>query len=273
MTHIQIPAQRFPAERWLAWGLALAAAGLALTMSAARAVPSHRAALWQVVRSCVADKHLTGLPYPCLAVDLTEGEERGHVVLRPPWANDMILTPTRESVGVEDPFLQSPEAPNYFAEAWRARTMIATANGRPPARDQIALVVNSRPVRGQDQLHIHIGCLVPEARRFLAGAAPKLPLDQWRLIGPVVPHQPFWALRVRSADLAGVEPFRLDRAELGGAVRDPADLVIAVVGATVSGNDEILILASYERAPGSWWPVGSDNLIDQRCQGEAEARG
>jgi CDP-diacylglycerol pyrophosphatase len=264
---------RIPAQRWPVWGFALAAAGLALTMSAAFAVASDRAALWQVVRSCVADKRLTGLPFPCLAVDLTGGEARGHVVLRPPWANDMILTPTRQSVGIEDPFLQSPEAPNYFAEAWRTRTMIATTNDRPPARDQVALVVNSRPVRGQDQLHIHIGCLVPEAARFLAGAAAKLPPDQWRLIGPVVPHQPFWALRVRSAELAGVEPFRLVRAELGGAVRDPADLVIAVVGATVMGNDEFLILASYNRAPGSWWPVGAENLIDQRCRGEAEARG
>ena len=29
-------------------------------------------------------------------------------------------------IGVEDPFLQTPEAPNYFAEGWAARGMIAT---------------------------------------------------------------------------------------------------------------------------------------------------
>ena len=268
MTKIEIPA-----KRWVAGGLALVAGALATTLGAASVDPSDRGALWEVVRACVADARLTGLPFPCLAVDLAGGAERGHVVLRPPWVNDLILSPTRKSAGVEDPFLQSPDAPNYFAAAWRARTMIATANGRPPARDQIVLVVNAGPERGQDQLHIHIGCLLPEARRFLAAASPNLPLNQWRLIGPVVPHQPFWALRVRSADLAGVEPFRLVREELSRAVRNPADLVIAVVGARVAGQDDVLILASYVGAPGSWSPVGSDDLLDERCRGEAEAAG
>ena len=43
-----------------------------------------RQVLWQVVRACVADFNLTGAPFPCLAVNLFGGEERGYVVLRPP---------------------------------------------------------------------------------------------------------------------------------------------------------------------------------------------
>ncbi len=261
----------FPPIRARCWLLGLVGSGLALIAGAALAVAKDRDALWQVVHACVADKRLTGLPFPCLSVDLSQGEERGAVVLRPPWDNDLILSPTRRSIGIEDPFLQSPDAPNYFAEAWRAGGMIATANGGPPDRDQIALIVNSRPVRGQDQLHIHIGCLVPKARRFLAETATGLPLDTWRLIEPVVPHQPFWALRIRSADLDGVEPFRLVVAELGGAVRDPGDIMIMVAGARVAGHDEFLILATYSHAPGSWWPIGAEGLIDRRCRGEAAA--
>ncbi len=250
-------------------GLAgLVAAALALTAGAAFAIVSDRDGLWKVVGACVADQRLTGLPLPCLAVDLAEGQARGHILLRPPWANDLILSPTRRSVGIEDPILQSPEAPNYFADAWAARGMIATANGRPPARGQIALIVNSRIVRGQDQLHIHLGCLVPSARHALAEAAPGLPVDRWRLIGPVVPHQPFWALRVQSADLAGVEPIRLVFDEFARGVRDPADLMIAVVGATVDGRDDFLILVSYVGLPHSWWPTGSEELIDPHCIGE-----
>ena len=252
------------ARRWL---IGLVAAALALSAGGAFAIVSDRDGLWKVVGACVADQRLTGLPLPCLAVDLAEGQ-RGHILLRPPWTNDLILSPTRRSVGVEDPFLQSPEAPNYFADAWAARSMIATANGRPPARGQIALIVNSRVVRGQDQLHIHLGCLVPSARRALAEAAPGLPLDRWRLIGPVIPHQPLWALRVQSADLAGVEPFRLVVDEFGRVVRDPADLMIAVVGATVDGQDDFLILVSYVGLPHAWWPVGSSDLIDPDCRGE-----
>ena len=255
----------------LAWG-ALALTGVLAAVVVGK-LAGDRDGLWRVVRVCVAVDRLAGSPFPCLAVEPAGGGERGHVVMRPPLLNDLILSPTRRIAGLEDPLLQSPEAPNYFAEAWGARTMIKTADGRPPARDQVALVVNSRAVRVEDQLHIHIGCLVPRVRRALAAAAPALPLDVWRLLGSIVPHQPFWVLRVRSRDLAGVEPFRLVMEEFDGAVRDPADLVIAVTGAQVDGDDAFLILATYVRAPGSWWPAGVGDLIDRRCRGGAEAGG
>jgi CDP-diacylglycerol pyrophosphatase len=79
-----------------------------------------RQALWSVVKACVADHKLTGAPFPCLKVDLAGGEERGYVVLCAPLEHDTILAPTRKIVGVEDPFLQSSAAPNYFADAWEA---------------------------------------------------------------------------------------------------------------------------------------------------------
>lgn len=265
------PADRMEA-RSLVWLVAVCAGALMLTACTALAVASDRDALWRVVRACAADARLTGLSFPCLSVDLKEGD-RGHVVLRPPWSNDTILAPTRRVVGLEDPFLQSPEAPNYFAEAWRERGMIATANGLRPSRPQIALIANSRIVRGEDQLHIHIGCLVPGARRVVAEAAQSLPPDTWRLIGPIVPHQPIYAMRVRSADLDGVDPFRLAHAAFDRTARDPGDLMIGVVGAEVFGEDGFVLLASYAGLPHSWWPLGSDNLIDRRCLGEGEGSG
>src|SRR5258708_9673368 len=94
----------------------------------------HRMALWQVVRACVADFKLTGAPFPCLEVNLAGGEARGAVVVRPPLLNDMVLSPTRRIKGIEDPFLQSPEAPNYFDAAWRARTYLTSAVGPVPQR-------------------------------------------------------------------------------------------------------------------------------------------
>ena len=53
---------------------------------AAYAMELHRMALWQVVRACVADYKLTGTPFPCLEVNLAGGEQRGAVVLRPPFS-------------------------------------------------------------------------------------------------------------------------------------------------------------------------------------------
>src|SRR5271169_4213546 len=204
-----------------------------LTLSAgfaAYAMELHRMVLWQVVRACVADFKLTGKPFPCLEVDISRREAFGNVVLRPPLMDDTVLAPTRRIKGIEDPFLRSPEAPNYFDAAWRARTFLTDADGEAPERDAIALFVNSAVVRTQDQLHIHVGCLVPYARRTLAAAAPKVPMGEWAQIGPVVPHTMFWGYRIRGTDLASVNPFRLASEELGGKTGGPGDLTVAVVG-------------------------------------------
>jgi CDP-diacylglycerol pyrophosphatase len=214
-----------------------------------------------VVRACVADYKLTGKPFPCLAVDLAGGEALGNVVLRPPLSEDTVLAPTRRIKGIEDPFLQSPEAPNYFDAAWRARTFLKDADGQAPEREAIALFVNSAIVRTQDQLHIHVGCLLPTARRTLAAAAPKVPMGEWMQIGPVVPHTMFWAYRIPGTDLASVNPFRLAAEVVAGKTKDPGDLTVVVVGARVDGDDQFLILASYAKAPHAWWPVGADNLL------------
>jgi CDP-diacylglycerol pyrophosphatase len=225
------------------------------------AIGLDRTALWQVVRVCVADFKLIGTPFPCLEADLSDGEERGNIVLRSPLWNQTILAPTRRIIGVEDPFLQSSEAPNYFEAAWRARTFLKAADGQAPEHDAVALVVNSATVRTQDQLHIHIGCLLPYARRTLAVAAPKIPMGEWAQIGPVVPHTMFWGYRIPGTDLASVEPFRLAAEAFAGRTNGLGDLTVVVAGVGVEGDDEFLILATYAKAPHAWWPVGSDDLL------------
>jgi CDP-diacylglycerol pyrophosphatase len=244
---------------WIFAGVAVLTVSAAF---AAYAMELHRTVLWQVVRACVADYKLTGTPFPCLEVNISAGEETGTVVLRPPLTDDTVLTPTRRIKGVEDPFLQSPEAPNYFEAAWRARAFLKAPDGRAPERDAIALFVNSAIVRTQDQLHIHVGCLVPYARRTLAAAAPKIPMGEWAQIGPVVPHTMFWGYRIAGTELANVNPFRLAIEELGGKTSGPGDLTVVVVGARVEDDDQFLILASYAKAPHAWWPVGAENLLD-----------
>ena len=189
----------------------------ALTVVAAWALGLDRQALWPVVRACVATYKLSGSPFPCLKVDLGGGEGRGFVVLRPPIGDaDTILAPTRRITGVEDPFLQSPDAPNYFAEAWEARSFLGDGGaGLAPAR--IGLVVNSAYQRSQDQLHIHIGCLAPGIEFAVQAFAALAPADAWVRVGRLLPG--FWALRTGRSDLAGVEPFRLAAEAFGGDTR------------------------------------------------------
>ena len=234
------------------------------TAFAALAIGLDRLALWHVVRACVADYKLTGGSFPCLKVDLAGGEERGDVVLRSPLFDDLILSPTRKVVGVEDPYLQSPDAPNYFDAAWRSRTFLKAAGARSPEREDVGLVANAAAVRSQDQLHIHVGCLVPAVRRALAQAAPTIPLGQWEPVSSVMSHTVLWGTRVRGTELAGVEPFRLAAAALAGKVRRRADLTIMVAGARVAGEDSFVIIATYAGAH-AWWPVSAGDLLDPTC--------
>ena len=246
---------------------------LGLTALATWAFAMDRGALWQVVHACVADKKLTGSPLPCLEVDLTGGAKGGYVILREPLTGDTILSPTRKVTGVEDPFLYSGEAPNYFEAAWRARSFLTGRDGKPVDRERVALAINSGVVRTQDQLHIHIGCLIPDAERMVRTTAQRLRLGEWTQVGPIIPHSMFWAMRVRESDLAAVQPFALAADYFADKVRSRADIMIAVVPVRLADDDDFLILASYAHAPHAWWPVAAENILDTSCSTHPGAAG
>ncbi len=250
------------------WALTLCIISLLviITCLTSFALGLHRLALWQVVRACVADFEFTGAAFPCLQVDLGEGDAPGVVVLRHPYFDDMIVTPVRKLVGVEDPFLQSPEAPNYFAAAWRARSLLRNPDGREPEWDEVGLVVNPAVGRSQDQLHFHVGCLFPEVRSALESIAPQVSIGSWEKLPPVVEHIAFWGTRIAAADLDSVEPFRLAAEALADQVKDRASLTIMLAGVRVAGADQFMVLASYAGAPHSWWPIGAENLVDTGCK-------
>ncbi len=97
------------------WAIALAALWLA--------APAHadRDALWSLVHGqCVPHQQAGEVPpKPCDEVDLTAGEDKGVALLKDRvGVAQMLAIPTRRVTGIEDPFLLSPDAPNYFATAW-----------------------------------------------------------------------------------------------------------------------------------------------------------
>ena len=247
-------------RREFGWAQRIALVAAALVGSAAFAYAANfasRTALWQVVRACTLDKSTLGSPLPCLEVNLDGGAERGFAVLRPPFgAPDTILTPTRRILGLEDPALQAPDAPNYFALAWAARRYLP---GRePPADERVALAVNSTLARSQDQLHIHIGCLTADFAQRLReqGLGPKPGV--WRR-GPDLGRKlEFWTYRSGSRDWAGLQPFRLAR-DLVGDERALARTTLAVVAA----GGEYVVVALRSR-PGGWYAQAED-VIDGRC--------
>jgi CDP-diacylglycerol pyrophosphatase len=226
----------------------------------------NRQALWPVVRACVANYRLSGSPAPCLEVNLTHGEDTGFVVLRPPIGQpDTILSPTRPITGIESPLLLSPEAPNYFADAWSARDFVVGSDGQPVDPTRIGLVVNPTMVRTQDQLHIHIACLNPWAEAALRSFAARAPVGQWSELGALVPHSVFWGLPTGTTDLAQVDVFRVALEAMSAMTNDPGSVTLAVAMTSTGGREQFVILATYARAPHQWWPMGSDDLLDYSC--------
>ena len=252
-------------RRTVCWSIFTAALASGITvvgLTPLLAVPE-RQTLWRVVQACVADFKLTGAAFPCLQVNLSEGETRGYVVLRPPFGpEDLILAPTRRVIGIEDPFLQSPDSPNYFDSALRARSFLKGPDGRPPRLSEIAVGVNAAAARTQDQLHIHIGCLAPATKRALTAIASKLQVGRWTPPGNLASVSPPWVQRIGTSDLEGVNPFRLAAEGLLGKVGNRARLTITVTRVRIAAEDDLVILATS----GTFTAEG---IIDPTCLGRS----
>jgi len=258
----------------LARAVVLSCVAVAFAFAAAAAGREiSRGALWEVVRTCVANHALTGAAFPCLEVNVSGGDERGYVILRAPLGTpDLILAPTRKIVGVEDPSLRNLEAPNYFEDAWNARAFLSDGRRTPLARNDVALAVNSRFSRSQDQLHIHIGCLPRGVKKALETLAPELPEDRWvRIGGPMnlgnTLHGPgLWGRRVDQETLAGVNPFRL-AAEVGpDEAESRSRSMIAVVGVQLAnGRGGFVLLASYDDPSHPNEQFSAEDFLDPSC--------
>jgi CDP-diacylglycerol pyrophosphatase len=249
--------------------VACAAIGFPFAQAAAGAEVG-RDALWLVIRTCVANHALTGAAFPCLTVNVSSGEQRGYVILRAPFGTpDLILAPTRKTVGVEDPSLQSLGAANYFEDAWNARAFLWNGGKRPLAPDNVALAVNSRFSRSQDQLHIHIGCLAPDVKQALQTLAPKLPEDRWVRIGSAMSLGKtllglgLWGRRVEKETLAGVNPFRLAAEVRSNETESRSQLMIVVAGVQLAkARGGFVLLASYDNPSHAF---SAETFLDPSC--------
>jgi CDP-diacylglycerol pyrophosphatase len=123
-------------------------------------------ALWKIVHDkCVPDQEAHASPAPCESVALSEG----YVILKDiRGATQFLLIPTARITGIESPAIWAPDAPNYVRLAWEARDRVSARAGHHLPDDAISLAINSEFGRTQNQLHIHIDCLLPDVQAALA---------------------------------------------------------------------------------------------------------
>ena len=98
-------------------------------------------ALWTIVHDvCVADEETFGHPAPCTQVDL----QKGYAILKDiSGATQYLLIPTDRVSGIESAKLLAASTPNYFGEAWDARSFVEKSFGRPLPREDLGLAINS----------------------------------------------------------------------------------------------------------------------------------
>jgi CDP-diacylglycerol pyrophosphatase len=223
-------------------------------------------ALWKIVHQrCVPDQQMNNDPKPCVAVDLADGEARGHVILKDrDGATQFLLIPTARVAGIESREIIAPDAPNYFAAAWAAREEVDAVVRRILPREDIGLAINSIYGRSQDQLHIHIDCLrgdVIDALHVHAGEI----TEAWSAFPVPLAGNSYLARRLDGAVLDQVNPFRLLADGVPAASADMGHETLVVAGATFpDGKPGFVLLADHaDLAAGD--RASGEELQDHDC--------
>jgi CDP-diacylglycerol pyrophosphatase len=210
-------------------------AALLLPGATARVFDSN--ALWRIVHGqCVPNQQQNGDPKPCAEVNLKDGVDHGYAVLKDiNGRSQFLVIPTARIVGIESPDLQAPDATNYFAAAWQARSFVEKALGHDLPRDNVGLAVNSVLSRSQSQLHIHVDCVRADVRGTLAALRASIGAT-WAPLGKPVGGHPYWAMRVLGSTLDGHNPFKLLADGLPKARDNMKMQTLVVVGMQFEGD-------------------------------------
>src|SRR5476651_154546 len=163
-------------------------------------------ALWNIIsQKCVPNQRANALPAPCAQVD----EKHGFVVMK-----DMngplqyLLMPTAQITGMESPALLEESTPNYFSQAWDARHYMSDKYCKIIDDSNVSLAINSQYGRSQNQLHIHISCLLPAVKNTLIKDGAAMGYDWQELPDKLLGHT-YLARKVTPAELNQRGAFRL----------------------------------------------------------------
>jgi CDP-diacylglycerol pyrophosphatase len=256
---------RIALRRGFAAALAVCAALVCLVAVAQQQLTT-RDVLWVVVNDkCVPDELQKHDPMPCVRVDLDGGIDKGFAVLKDIWGNtQFLLIPTARIPGIESPAILAPDAPNYFAEAWDARTYIDAALGRQLPREDIGLAINSDVGRSQDQLHIHVDCVRPDVQAALRNEAAAIG-ERWAPLDiPLAGHR-YWAMWVAGEQLGANNPFRLLAEGLPGAAQNMGDRTLVVIGSSRPNGAAGFVILEDQVDQESHDKASGEELLDHAC--------
>jgi CDP-diacylglycerol pyrophosphatase len=217
-----------------------------------------RDALRQIVQDqCVVNWTQHQDPMPCERVFLADSKTNssGYAILadRKGGAH-YLLIPTQTMAGVDASELLDPDAPNYFAEAWHARSFITKFVGHPVPRTAIGIAVNTARSRSQNQYHIHIECLRQDVFDSLHAVSQQI-TESWVSVN--VAGSTYSAMKIQGDGLDGSNPNELLAKLNLDARHHMGDYTLVVAGAQFSSGPGFVLLAGTG-------PTG-ELLLDSSC--------
>jgi CDP-diacylglycerol pyrophosphatase len=215
-------------------------------------------ALWNIIsKKCVPNQQSTGKPAPCAQVD----EQQGFVVLKDlNGPLQYLLMPTARITGMESPALLEPATPNFFSQAWNARHYMADKYGKPIDDSNVSLAINSQYGRSQNQLHIHISCLLPQVKNTLSKDGGQMGYNWQELPDKLLGHT-YLARKVSTSELNEKGAFRLLAEGVPEADKKMGHFGMAMV--SLPGGD-FLLLAS-ERDLLKLNNASTEEIQDHKC--------
>ena len=220
-------------------------------------------ALWDVVHGvCVPAQETTGKPGACVAVDLGGG----YAVLKDLRGKTQVLViPTARVSGIESTYVLAPASPNYWDDAWKARSYVEGYARRRIPRDDIALTVNSIYGRSQNQLHIHVDCVRPSIAAALRANLRRLGPNWSRFSLRLEGHR-YRALWLPGAELGSRDPFKILADGDKAARADMGAESLALVGVTAPDGAPGFVLLSHRADPTRGDDGHAEELMDHHCK-------
>ncbi len=244
----------------------LRACVLGLVFAPASLHAADPSALWKIVsEQCVPHEQAARDPSPCSEVDLTNGLDRGFAVLKDiNGVAQFLLIPTARISGIDDPAILAPNAPNYWAYAWNARTFVEGRLQTALPRDAMSLAINSSVGRSQNQLHIHIDCIRPDVRAILKANLDKIS-DVWTFFPIALAGHTYRSIRINQETLGEVDPFRVLADADPRARANMAHHTLVLAGATFpDGTNGFVLLDDHADLLAGDFASG-EQLQDHTC--------
>ena len=187
-------------------------------------------------------------------------DKNGYIILKdnsPKKPAAYLIIPTVRVTGIEDKQIFSSPVVDFWEYGWQEGQRFV---GKPAA--EMALAINSEHRRTQNQLHIHIACILPAVAQSLAGHVAEIRGDPAKAINlSFGPARHIYRV-ITATGLNGADsPFAVVAA-MPGARASMADHSIAVVGSTIPGTYYVLDALAEGDNPGA-----AEELLDQTCGG------